>query len=300
MVEVADKPQVGMVGLGTMGGGMVARLLKQGVAAAVHNRTLAKAAPLEKDGAIVMRTPAEVAENVDTVVLSLADQSAVETVLFGPDGVVGALRPGAVVVDTSTVAPAFARATAERVAEAGHEILDACILGNGNHARSGELRFMVGGALPVFQRVEPLLTLMGKEVTHLGDHGRGASMKILLNLLMGIEMQALAEAVVFGERSGLPRDVVLRTIAASGFSSPVMKFKCGVMGRRAFDPADFRLSLMRKDLGLVRSEAQDLGIPMAATEGAYAMLTAANQRGFGDQDVAAVLAYMEEISGVEQ
>jgi 3-hydroxyisobutyrate dehydrogenase len=277
---------------------MAGRLLEQGVAVAVHNRTLARTGPYERDGATVMKTPAELAENVDTVLLSLADQAAVESVLFGTDGVLATLRPGGVVIDTSTVAPGFARATAERMAATGHDILDACIIGNGGHARTGELRFMVGGAGRVLERVEPLLALMGKEVTHLGEHGRGATMKILLNMLMGIEMQALAEAVVFGERAGLSRDVVLRTIAASGFSSPVMKFKCGVMGRRAFETADFRLSLMRKDMALVRAEAQELGIPMVAAEGAYATLTAATQRGLGDLDVAAVLAYMEEISGV--
>jgi 3-hydroxyisobutyrate dehydrogenase len=297
-MEQTGSARVGVIGLGTMGGAMAARLLEQGVAISVHNRTLAKADPLASVGAIVMKSPAELAANVDTVLLSLPDQSAVDAVLFGEDGVMGALPPGGVVVDTSTVAPGFARSVAVRAAVTGHDVLDACILGNGRHARSGELRFMVGGAKAVFEGVEPLLALMGKEVTHLGGHGRGATMKILLNMLMGIEMQALAEAVVFGVRAGLPRDVVLRTVAASGFSSPVMKFKCGVMGRRAFDTPEFRLSLMRKDMALVRSEAQELGVPMTAAEGAYSVLTAATQRGLGDLDVAAVLAYMEEISGV--
>lgn len=297
-MEAPDIPAIGIVGLGTMGGAMAARLLEQGVTVTVHNRTRARTGPYERDGATVMKTPAELAESVDTVLLSLADQAAVESMLSGPDGILATLRPGGVIIDTSTVAPGFARATAELVAAGGREVLDACVIGNGNHARAGELRFLVGGAEPVLERVKPLLTLLGKEVTHLGEHGRGATMKILLNMLMGIEMQALAEAVVFGERAGLSRDVVLRTIAASGFSSPVMKFKCGVMGRRAFEKADFRLSLMRKDLALVRAEAQGLGVPMAAAEGAYATLTAATQRGFGELDVAAVLAYMEEISGV--
>jgi 3-hydroxyisobutyrate dehydrogenase len=205
-----------------------------------------------------------------------------------------------VVVDTSTVAPGTTRSLAQLAAGTGRHLVDACILGNGHHARQGELRFMVGGDQAEFERVQPLLSMLGKEVTHVGDHGLGASMKILLNMLMGIQMQALAEAVVFGRQAGLPPEVVLQTIAASGFSSPVMKFKCGVMQRRAFAQPDFRLALMRKDLGLIRGEAQRLGVTLPAAEGAYSVLTAAVQQGYGDLDCAAVLAYMEQIAGVEE
>ncbi|GAA1991554.1 NAD(P)-dependent oxidoreductase [Kitasatospora viridis] len=289
--------RVGVVGLGVMGGGMAHRLLAQGTPVVVWNRGADKAAPLAAAGAEVAATPAALAARVDTVLVSLADQAAVESVLFGPDGVLGALAPGGVVLNTSTVAPAFARALAERLAGTGHRILDACLLGNGQHAKDGELRFMVGGEPEVYERVEPLLASLGKEVRLVGGHGQGATLKLLLNMLMGIEMQALAEAVVLGQQAGLAPESVLQAIAASGFSSPVMRFKCGVMGRRAFERADFRLALMHKDLGLVRAEAQALGVPLAATDGAHAVLTEGLRRGLGELDCAAVLTVLEGMVG---
>jgi len=116
---------------------------------------------------------------------------------------------------------------------------------------------------------------------------------------MGVQMPALAEAVVFGERAGLPRGKILEMIAASGYSSPVMKFRCGMMGRREFQQAAFKLALMRKDMMLVLSESQELGVPLPVSESAYAMLTAASQQGLGDFDVAAILAFQERLSGME-
>ena len=293
-----DSVRIGVIGLGTMGGGMAHRLLDEGLAIAVCNRTADRRAPLEAAGAWGAATPAELAGRVDTVLLSLADQAAVEAVLFGADGVVESLPAGGVVVNTSTVAPSFARSLAGRLAQSGHRVLDACVVGNGEHARQGELRFLVGGEPDALEAVRPVLDALGKEIAHLGPHGRGASMKVLLNMVMGIEMQALAEAAALGVKAGLPAEAVLRTIAGSGFGSPVMRFKAGVMTRRAFGRPDFRLALMRKDLALARAEAQELGVPLAAAEGTYSVLTAAVQQGMGDLDCAAVLAYMERISGV--
>src|SRR5205807_8493395 len=129
--------------------------------------------------------------------------------------------------------------------------------------------------------VANILAALGKEVTYLGGNGLGASMKLMLNMLMGIEMQALAEAVVFGERAGLPRDKILKMINGSGYSSPVMNFRCGIMERRSFQQVAFKLALMRKDMMLVLKESQDLGVPLPAAESAYTMLTAAIQRGLG-------------------
>jgi 3-hydroxyisobutyrate dehydrogenase len=290
--------RVGVIGLGTMGRGMAERLLDAGVRLTAHNRTAGKAVPLTERGAVPAGSPAELAGAVDVMLLSLADQSAVDSVLFGPNGVLAGLRPGTVVLDTSTVDPEYARSRADRLAAAGHPSLDACIVGNGEHARAGELRFLVGGPVEVLDRVRPLLDVLGKEVTHVGPSGAGASMKLVLNMLMGIEMQALAEAVVFGERSGLPREAVLRAVVNSGFSAPVMRFKAGVMQRRAFSRADFRLALMRKDMALVRTEAQRKALPMAVAEGTYGVLTAAVQHGLGDLDCAAVLVEMERLAGL--
>jgi 3-hydroxyisobutyrate dehydrogenase len=200
----------------------------------------------------------------------------------------------------STVPPDFARELEDTAKANGHRALDACVLGAPQHSRSGELRVMVGGSEEDFRAVEGVLDTIGKEVTYLGPKGSGATMKLVLNMLMGVQMPALAEAVVFGERAGLQREKILEMIAKSGYSSPVMSFRCGMMGRRSFQQAAFKLSLMRKDMMLVLEEAQGLDLALPVSETAYSMLTAAKQQGLGDLDVAAILAFQERLAGMDE
>jgi 3-hydroxyisobutyrate dehydrogenase len=293
-----DKQRIAFIGLGVMGGGMACRLVEQGYDVAVYNRTRAKTDEVAKLGARVADSPADAAREAGVVMLSLANQDVVARMLFDADGVFETLGKGAYILDMSTVPPDFPRELAGRAREAGHHALDTCVLGNPMHARQGEMRVMVGGEEQDFHAVQPLLEVLGKEVTYLGESGMGATMKLVLNMLMGVQMPALAEAVVFGERAGLAREQVLEMIAKSGYSSPVMGFRCAIMGLRNFELAAFKLGLMRKDMTLVLGEAQKAGVPMPVTESAHAMLTAAQQQGLGDLDVAAMLAFQERMSGV--
>ena len=295
-----DTKRIGFIGLGAMGLGMASKLAESGYELAVYNRTRAKSEEVGALGARVADSPADAARDADVVMLSLADQHIVETMLYGDDGVVGAAPSGAHIVDLSTVPPDFSRETAAKVGEAGYRALDACVLGNPQHARQGELRVMVGGDEEDFRAVEPILDAIAKQVAYYGPSGMGATMKLVLNMLMGIQMPALAEAVVFGERAGLPRDKILEMIAGSGYSSPMMTFRCPMMARRSFQQVAFKLGLMRKDMMLVLSEAQELGVPMPVAETAYSMLTAANQQGLGDFDVSAVLAFEERLAGMDE
>jgi 3-hydroxyisobutyrate dehydrogenase len=228
-----------------------------------------------KAGARVADSPADAAREADVVCLSLADQDVVSQMLFGDDGAMSSLREGGYILDMSTVPPDFARALAARAADAGRRALDACVLGNPMHSRQGELRVMVGGDEADFRATQGILETIGKEVTYLGESGMGATMKLVLNMLMGVQMPALAEAVVFGERAGLDRSKILEMIAKSGYSSPVMSFRCVLMEQRNFGLAAFKLGLMRKDMMLVLDECQRLGVPMPVSESAHAMLTAA-------------------------
>ncbi len=294
-----SKEKIGFIGLGVMGAGMAARLAESGYELAVYNRTRSKADPVAELGARVADSPADAAREADVVMTSLADQHVVETIVFGDDGVASTLRPGGYIVDMSTVPPPYARQLGERAIAAGHKALDACVLGAPFHARSGELRVMVGGDEADFAALNAIFETIGKEVTHLGGNGMGASMKLVLNMLMGVQMPALAEAVVFGERAGLPRDKILEMIAQSGYSSPVMAFRCALMGQRAFENPSFKLSLMRKDMMLVLDECKELNVPLPVSETAYSMLTAAKQQGLGELDVAAMLAFQERMSGLE-
>ena len=295
-----DRQRLAFIGLGNMGQGMASRLAESGYEMAVYNRTRAKSEAVGELGARVADTPADAAGDADVLLLSLADQHVVEAMLFGDKGATTSLRDGAFLVDMSTVPPSFARELAARGTEAGYHVLDACVLGAPHHARTGELRVMAGGDEADFHAIESLLETIGKEVTYLGGNGMGATMKLVLNMLMGVQMPALAEAVVFGEQAGLPREKILQMIAGSGYSSPVMNFRCPMMAKREFGKALFRLSLMRKDMMLLLSEAQEVGVPMPVSEASYAMLTAAKQQGLGELDVAAMVAFMERLAGMDR
>jgi 3-hydroxyisobutyrate dehydrogenase len=295
-----DKQRIGFIGLGVMGAGMASRLADSGYDVAVYNRTRSKAEEVAKDGARVADSPADAADGAEIVCLSLADQNIVRSMLFGENGAMDALPKGGYILDMSTVPPDFARELAGKAHDAGRHALDTCVLGNPMHARSGELRVMVGGDEGDFNTVRPVLEAIGKEVTYLGESGMGATMKLVLNMLMGVQMPALAEAVVFGEKAGLDRDKILEMIAKSGYSSPVMSFRCMLMGQRNFGLAAFKLGLMRKDMMLVLDEAQQLDVPMPVSESAYAMLTAAKAQGLGDLDVAAILAFQERLTGMDE
>ena len=252
-----DKQRIGFIGLGNMGLGMASRLAESGYEIAVYNRTRSKADPVAELGARVADSPAEAARDAHVLMLSLANQDAVRAMLFGDDGAVAALPEGAYVVDMSTVPPDFARELAVDGAAVGTPGARRMRLRSADaraqrraqgHGRRGR------GGLPARSRTSS--ETIGKEVTFLGVNGMGATMKLVLNMLMGVQMPALAEAIVFGERAGLRREDILNMIAGSGYSSPVMTFRCGFIGRRAFENAAFRLSLMRKDMMLVLAESQ--------------------------------------------
>jgi 3-hydroxyisobutyrate dehydrogenase len=292
--------RVALLGLGAMGSGMAARLAESGFQVSAYNRSAGRASQLAEQGVTLAATPAGAARDADALIVSLATQEAVASVLFGQDGALSAARPGTLVADTSTVSPDAARDVAERVAAMGHRALDACVIGNAHHARTGELRFMVGGRAADITDLRPVLDALAKEVVHVGAPGMGASAKVAMNLLMGVELQALAEAVVFGERAGLSRDQLIAMITASGYSSPMMRFKGGVMARRDFTRADFRLSLMRKDLQLALAEARRLGVELPATAASCGVLAQAVDAGLGDLDCAAVLSQVERMAGIEE
>jgi 3-hydroxyisobutyrate dehydrogenase len=293
-----EKQHIAFIGLGMMGNGMACRLADQGFPLTVYNRTRDKAAEVEKLGARIGDSPADAVRDADVVMVSLADQNVVSALLHGEDGALAALRPGGYVVDMSTVPPDFARSEAERLEAGGHHRLDACVLGNPFHARSGDLRVMIGGTQADADALDNIFTTIGKDVALMGPNGMGATMKLVLNMLMGVQMPALAEALVFGEAAGLPRERMLKMISGCGYSSPVMDFRCAIIEQRNFDFAAFKLGLMRKDMMLMLAESHKYSVPMPVSEASYASLTAARQMGLGDKDVAAMVAFQERVSGL--
>ena len=290
--------RIGFLGLGAMGSGMVARLADNGFEVAVYNRTAGKVAPLAERGVRAAASPADAARDADLLLVSLATADVVSGMLFGDGAALAATKPDAIVADMSTVSPAAAREQAERIAATGRRALDACVLGNVHHAREGELRFMIGGSASDVEQLRPVLEILGKQTVHLGGAGMGATAKVAMNLLMGVQLQALSEAVLFGEQAGLDRDQLIEMIAASGYCSPMLRFKSRVMADRTFERADFKLALMRKDLQLALADGQRLGVPMPSVTASFEVLTAAVNAGLADLDCAAVLVEMERRAGV--
>ena len=280
--------RVGCVGLGSMGAGMAARAIEAGYDVVVWNRTPSRAQALVEAGARLVATPRDAAIGVDVVLISVADADALAAVLEGPDGILAEVVD-ADIVNTSTVSPETVRELEAAVSGVGVGMLDAGILGNAAHAAAGQLRIYVGGEPQTLERCRPLLEVLGKEVVHLGAAGAGMELKLALNLVMGLEMQALAEAVAFGVARGLPRQVVLDAIAGSGFSSPVMSFKSRRMAAGSYDAPDFRLRLMAKDLGIVADGAEQRGLALPMTASARDEHVRAVEDGLGDLDCAAIV-----------
>ncbi|MFJ4580285.1 NAD(P)-dependent oxidoreductase [Streptomyces echinatus] len=286
---------VAVLGLGAMGAGLAGRLLEQGVEVRVWNRNPDRTAPLAEAGAHAAARPAEAAAGTSAAICAVADGEALAAVLRGPGGVLAEDPYPGVLLCASTVAPE------EVVQIAGDipRILDMGMLGNRDHARDGELRLFVGGDEQAFNAARPLLDTLGKEVVHLGALGSGMRMKLLLNLLMGIEVQALAEAAELAGACGLDRQQVLKTISGSGFASPVMAFKSRRLAAGRFDEPDFRLRLMAKDLMLATKQAAAVGLSLPLATAAAETHVRATEQGLGDQDCAAVIRALAPKPGTD-
>ncbi len=275
-----------VLGLGNMGAGMAGRLLAAGFPVTVYNRSPGKAAGLAAGGARLAATPAEAVTGARAVLVSLGDETAVEQVLF--EQALPALVAGQVVIDTSTVSPTFARAAAVRLAGAGIRRVEACVLGNPHQARAGELRVLAAGTAGDVAEVRDLLDVLGREVRHVGPAGHGASTKLVFNLLLGAQLAALAEAVAYGVRAGLDRELLLGAIEHSGFSSRVLAFRAALMREGRYEPAAFRTRLMAKDLDLVTREAAALGVELPVATRAAERFAEAVAAGLGDLDAAVI------------
>lgn len=277
---------VAVIGLGGMGQGMAGALLAAGYHVTVFNRTRERATPLEEAGAVVASTVGEAGAAADLVLLSLADEPAVEEVVFGD--LVGQLRPGTVLVDTTTVSPSFARHTATRLAASGVHRLEACVLGNPGMAAAGQLRFFVSGEQSAHDMAQGVLSVLGQEVRHLGAAGRASALKLALNLLLGIQTAGLAEAAAFAEAAGLDRELMLDVLLNSGWRSPVLGFRAEFMRRREYRPAAFRTALMHKDLELALEQAAAHRLALPLCREAAGRFAAAITAGRADEDAAAV------------
>ena len=289
-----NKTQIAFLGLGYMGSRMAGRLLDAGYPLTVWNRDPAKAQPLAARGAAVAASPRAAAEGADMVIVMLADDEAVNTVVLGADGVLAGAKPGTVLVEMSTVSPETVRAEAEAARARGVAMIDAPVAGSTPQAEEGSLIVFVGGEESVFARCRPALAAMSRAAHYMGPSGAGATMKLINNTLLGVGLQAIAEAATLGRKAGLDRDRLLDVLGQTTVVAPAHKGKLKNAQRDEYE-ANFPLRLMHKDFGLALALAARLRVPMPATAVAQQLCAAELARG-EEEDFSATIRLMNELA----
>ncbi len=278
-------PALGFVGLGAMGGRMARRLLDGGFALHGYNRTPAKAADLVAAGMTLAASPRAVAERAEAVFTMVTDDAALEAVTRGPQGIVAGLRPGAILIEMSTVSPAVIHRLAADVAARGGALLDAPVSGSPATLEAGQLSFMVGGDPAVLERARPFLTAIGPTVTHVGAIGLAKSMKIAVNQGLAVQMLSFAESVLLAEKAGIARERAVEVLLKSVVASPMVKYRGPfVLGM----PADawFDVDMIQKDLRLALDMARSSAVALPSVALAHELLTAAKGLGLAKYDFA--------------
>ena len=285
------KPRIGFIGLGLMGRPMALNLIKAGNEVMVWNRTLNKARELAELGAKAASSARECAAQSDVLITIVSDPPALESILWGA-GVIEAMKPGAILIDSSTVAPALAKRISEACSARNVEFLDAPVTGGTWGAEKGELVFMVGGKAETLARVEPILSAMGKKWFHLGPSGAGQTVKLAMNLILALEVQALAEAMALISGAGIPAENLLGVLQASMARATVLDVKAPLILKKEFPPS-FPLRLMHKDLGLALDLANQTGVPLPACAAARETYNAVKGAAKEDVDYAAVARFWD-------
>jgi len=292
--------RVGFIGVGAMGSRMAGRLLAANHDVAVYNRTPERTRPLQQRGAKVAATAKQLATGVDIVFSSVANDAALEQVMFGPDGALAGARAGSIVIEMSTVNPRSSRRVHEAARSNGVSVLDAPVSGSTVQAEQGQLVIFVGGEEDVYQKCQSILAVLGSKTFYLGPSGAGATMKLCVNTLLGLGVQALAEAIALGLKAGLPRERFLQVLGETAVVSPSQKAKLE-NARKDDYPAAFALRLMFKDFGLIVETAMELSVPMPATAAAVQVAAAEHARQLAahtDEDFSVVVRAMERLAGV--
>jgi 3-hydroxyisobutyrate dehydrogenase-like beta-hydroxyacid dehydrogenase len=296
-----DAPRVGWLGLGSMGGLVVERLVNAGRQVTGWNRTVQKGEALVAKGMRWGDSPREVAQGSDVLFSMLTDAAAVEAVAGGPDGLIAGLRPGAVYADLSTISPDASRALAERVAEAGATMLDAPVSGSPATLAQGQLAIMIGGDEDAFERIKPVLLDIGPKVTRIGGNGLALQTKIAINLALVVQVTAFCEGVALAEQGGVEREAAVEAMLQSVVSSPVLNYRGPfILEGRMPEKALADVTLQQKDMLLALELGRKLGSPLPLTAAANEMLNACRGLGIGHHDFVVVHRVYRELAGASR
>jgi 3-hydroxyisobutyrate dehydrogenase-like beta-hydroxyacid dehydrogenase len=284
---------VGLIGLGSMGTAMAERLLDAGYELLVYNRTPEKAGALAERGAAVAKTAAELVEQVDVVLTSLANDEAFEDVAAS---VVAAARPGTVFVDMSTVSPAVSARVATLAETASVRYLRAPVSGNPTVVRAGNLSFIVSGESETLGGVEAILQAIGSTIHHVGEAEQARVVKLAINLMIAGLAQLMSEALVLGEAAGVSRASLLEVMGSSAVGAPFVKYKTEPLLRDDFS-ATFTTALMEKDVDLVLAVAEEVCVELPLAGELKALLLSAIEAGYAEDDFMSLFAHLRSASG---
>jgi 3-hydroxyisobutyrate dehydrogenase-like beta-hydroxyacid dehydrogenase len=289
-------PHIGFIGLGGMGSRMATRLLNAGYHVTGYDRARGRAEEFQRLGASVGESPLALAGAADVVLSSVTDDAALTQVMLGNEGAFLGARPGSIFIDLSTVHPRTSIRLSEAGLAKGIDVLDAPVSGSTPQAEQGQLVLFVGGELPVYERCQRVLGALGKAALYMGPSGSGSMTKLCVNALLGMGMQALAEALALGERSGLRRGRLLEAFAETSVLSPSQRSKFDNIQRDVY-PATFPQRLMFKDFGLILQRALELAVAMPATAAAAQVAAAEHARETAahvDDDLSVVVRAMRQ------
>jgi 3-hydroxyisobutyrate dehydrogenase-like beta-hydroxyacid dehydrogenase len=291
-----DQVKVGFIALGNMGSRIAQRLLDRGYQLSVYDRDLAKAEAIGKQGGAVAKNVLELARSADVLLSCLTNDEAVRSVYTGSEGVLAGARPGTVVLEMSTISPDTSRELHRLGARVGVEVLDVAISGSTPAAERGILTLLVGGDQELFRAAEPIFQTVAKQYFYLGGSGSGTAMKLVVNALLGVGMQAIAEAVVLGQKAGLDRQRLLEVLSKTAVIAPAHLGKIARAERNDYSP-QFPLRLMNKDFQLILKAAAEQQISMPTTEAAFYVNSDELEHN-DEEDFSGVLRRMEEVAGI--
>ena len=290
--------KIAYLGMGTMGRGMAGNLIKAGHDVTVWNRTSERCADLVSRGAKQAASAADAVKGAEVIMYCLSEDAAVEDLVWGSGGLLNAVQSGQIVVDMTTLHPSLSRKEAEAYKAKGVKFLDAPVFGSKNEAANGGLWIVVGGEKDLYECVKPLLEPLSETTHYMGETGMGASMKLVGNLCVAAEIQALGEAMIMATKAGLNPEDVLGVLHVTDFKTPIFDGVGNALINRDFS-THFALKLMLKDANLIARFAQDLNVPTPAAAAIRENIKAAVNKGWGDQNASAMIRNLEDQAGLE-
>jgi 3-hydroxyisobutyrate dehydrogenase len=290
--------RVGFIGLGIMGRGMARNLLKAGFPLTVWNRTASRADELAAEGATVAASPAALAAECDIIISCVSDTPDVRAVLLGDEGVIHGARSGSLVIDMSTISPQATQEIAAALDEKGVAMLDAPVSGGSEGAAKGTLSIMVGGEAADLERAMPALQAMGKTITHVGGQGAGQTVKLVNQILVVVNDLAMCEALLFAQAGGVDLEKALAAVTGGAAGSWMLANRGPQIIRRDWRPG-FTIDLQQKDVRLILSAADQLGVPLPGTALVFQLFRTLQAQGIGAEGNHALIKALEHLAGFE-